>query len=87
MANLSNDQFSKNRSMSLAEPNTASAITLSARDFARFAQFITSELGIKMPEAKVPMLQSRLMRRLRVLNLDSIEHRPGVPLQFPQRAR
>jgi chemotaxis protein methyltransferase CheR len=59
--------------MSPVDQYSAPAVTLSPKDFARFAQFITSELGIKMPEAKVPMLQSRLMRRLRVLKLDSIE--------------
>ncbi len=46
---------------------------LSPRGFARFARFITTELGIKMPEAKLPMLQSRLMRRLRQLQLGSVE--------------
>jgi chemotaxis protein methyltransferase CheR len=48
-------------------------LALSSGSFARFSQFITGELGIKMSEAKVPMLQSRLMRRLRHLQLASLE--------------
>jgi chemotaxis protein methyltransferase CheR len=46
---------------------------LSARSFSRLAAFITSELGIKMPEAKLPMVQSRLMRRVRELGFDSVD--------------
>ena len=49
------------------------AAHLSPRSFARFAQFITSELGIKMPESKLTMVQSRLMRRARELQLGSVE--------------
>jgi chemotaxis protein methyltransferase CheR len=48
-------------------------LQMSRQSFAGFAKFITGELGIKMPEEKLPMLQSRLMRRLRVLQLDSVE--------------
>jgi chemotaxis protein methyltransferase CheR len=52
----------------------APAITeLSPKTFARFAQFITGELGIKMPESKLSMVQSRLLRRVRELQLDSVE--------------
>jgi chemotaxis protein methyltransferase CheR len=40
---------------------------------ARFFKFITEELGIKMSDAKLPMLQSRLQRRLRVLGLATLE--------------
>jgi chemotaxis protein methyltransferase CheR len=46
---------------------------LSARSFSRLAQFITSELGIKMPDAKLSMVQSRLMRRVRELSFDSVD--------------
>lgn len=56
-----------------AEAKSAQALVLSRDSFNRFATFIRKELGIKMSEAKVPMLQSRLMRRLRQLNLDSLE--------------
>lgn len=48
-------------------------LRLSRETFVRFSKLISSELGIKMPEAKIPMLQSRLMRRLRLLQLDSLE--------------
>ena len=48
-------------------------LQLSPKSFARFAQFITTRLGIKMSEAKVPMLQSRLMRRLRQLKIGSLD--------------
>ncbi len=46
---------------------------LSPRSFARFADYITTELGIKMPESKLTMVQSRLLRRVRELNLESVE--------------
>lgn len=49
------------------------SIELSPRSFRRFAEFITRELGIKMSEQKIPLLQSRLHRRLRALGLPSIE--------------
>jgi len=47
---------------------------LSPASFCRFAQFITSELGIKMPESKLTMVQSRLLRRVRELQLQSVDH-------------
>ncbi|PTY02440.1 chemotaxis protein CheR [Opitutaceae bacterium EW11] len=58
----------------VAQPSSAAA----AREvippgFRALAEYITQELGIKMSDAKVPMLQSRLARRLRVLGLDSLE--------------
>jgi len=46
---------------------------LTPQSFQRFATFITRELGIKMSENKIPMLQGRLHRRLRVLGLPSLE--------------
>lgn len=46
-------------------------IRMSDKDFDRFASFIQSELGIKMPPAKKVMLESRLQKRLRLLKLDS----------------
>ena len=46
---------------------------LSQKSFARFASFITSELGIKMPDSKMTMVQSRLLRRARELRLGSID--------------
>jgi chemotaxis protein methyltransferase CheR len=41
--------------------------------FSRLAALITRELGIRMPPAKVPMLETRLQRRLRELGLRSVE--------------
>lgn len=54
-------------------PLSPDAVNLSAESFGRFADFITRELGIKMNESKVSMLQSRLMRRLRHLGLSSLD--------------
>ncbi|MFO1498348.1 MAG: CheR family methyltransferase [Verrucomicrobiota bacterium] len=58
--------------MSVSEP-IVDPLQLSRDSFARFARLITQELGIKMSEAKAPMLQSRLMRRLRHLQLPSLD--------------
>jgi chemotaxis protein methyltransferase CheR len=54
---------------------TASADTgeLSHKTFTRFAEFITGELGIRMPESKLTMVQSRLLHRVRELRLRSVE--------------
>jgi chemotaxis protein methyltransferase CheR len=46
---------------------------VSPRSFHRLAHFVTSELGIKMPESKLPLIQSRLLRRVRELGLASID--------------
>lgn len=48
-------------------------LSLSPECFSRFADFITRELGIKMPATKVTMLKSRLMRRLRELKIGSLD--------------
>ena len=47
--------------------------SLSPETFARLADFITGELGIKMPEQKATMVESRLLRRTRELGLASVE--------------
>jgi chemotaxis protein methyltransferase CheR len=52
---------------------TSQSLALSERSFTKFAQFITSELGIKMPAGKISMLQSRLLRRLKHLGIASLE--------------
>lgn len=46
---------------------------LSPATLAHFLSFITAELGIKMNDAKLPMLHSRLQRRLRVLGLSTLD--------------
>jgi chemotaxis protein methyltransferase CheR len=56
------------------EALTQEACNLSPERFARLARYITSELGIKMPESKLTMVQSRLLRRVRELGLSSVEH-------------
>ena len=59
-----------------ASPSTEAApepLRLSAVGFQQFCAFITRELGIKMSDAKLPMLQSRLQRRPRELRLPSLE--------------
>jgi chemotaxis protein methyltransferase CheR len=49
-------------------------LQLSPEGFVRFAHYITGELGIKMPDSKMSMIQSRLVRRVRELGLLSVEH-------------
>ena len=46
---------------------------LSPSRFARFARFITAELGIKMADSKMSMLRSRLRHRVRELGLRSLD--------------
>jgi chemotaxis protein methyltransferase CheR len=65
-------------------PGAANAAQLSPQSFRHFAQFITQQLGIKMSENKIPMLQSRLQRRLRVLGLRSIEDYKTYLFDSPQ---
>lgn len=50
-----------------------SSISLSEEQFRRLSRFIESEVGIKMPPAKRIMLESRLQKRLRALQLDSFD--------------
>lgn len=56
-----------------ASPDIGSAgpAILSEADFRRLAGFIEGELGIRMPEAKRIMLESRLQKRLRRFGFDS----------------
>jgi chemotaxis protein methyltransferase CheR len=58
---------------SSAEAPTLEVARLSARSFAQFSEFITRELGIKMPPEKTTMLQSRLQRRLRQVGLRTLD--------------
>lgn len=57
--------------------------TLSEHGFARFSEFITRELGIKMPPEKLPMLQGRLQRRLRMLEMTSLDEYQEYLFQLP----
>lgn len=46
---------------------------LSPRNFARLASYINQYSGIKMPDSKITMLESRLRRRVRATGTGSIE--------------
>jgi len=46
---------------------------ISDKDFKRLAAFIEKELGIKMPDTKRVMLESRLHKRLRILDIASFD--------------
>ena len=50
-----------------------SRVQLGDAEFRRLAGFITSELGIKMPDVKKTMLQSRLQKRLQDLQKSSFK--------------
>jgi len=46
---------------------------MSHNTFCRFRNFVTTQIGIKMPDMKKTMLQSRLQKRLRALGMVSFE--------------
>ena len=54
-------------------PPQANETLLSRKNFEKLGEFITRELGIKMPGEKLPMLQSRLQRRLHQLEMSNLE--------------
>jgi chemotaxis protein methyltransferase CheR len=43
------------------------------RDFQQFSSFIYDQVGIQLPPTKKTMLEARLQKRLKVLNIDSFE--------------
>ncbi len=49
------------------------AAKISNKDFNRLSEFINQQYGIKMPPAKKVMLQSRLQKRLRTLNITNFK--------------
>ena len=64
------------RAVAEADPDLALAppvAALSPENFKRLANYVTQELGIKMPEAKSRMIQSRLLPRVNQLGLASID--------------
>jgi chemotaxis protein methyltransferase CheR len=61
------------RANTCADPSPAGGPVLSPRLFEKFSQFVTTQLGIKMPASKRTMLQSRLQKRLRHLRMRSFE--------------
>ncbi len=42
---------------------------LDNKEFRQLSNFITSQYGIKMPEVKKTLLESRLQKRLKLLNI------------------
>jgi len=53
--------------------NSPATVTLDRRRFDRLSELITRELGIRMPPTKLTMLQSRLQRRMRELQITSLD--------------
>ncbi|MFW6103720.1 MAG: CheR family methyltransferase, partial [Bacteroidota bacterium] len=53
--------------------NAVHSTKMSVEDFRKLSRFITEHAGIKMPEAKKVMLQSRLQKRLRYLDMDNFK--------------
>jgi chemotaxis protein methyltransferase CheR len=70
----------------MSHGDTGDITRLSARNFSRLSAFIADELGIKMPDAKIPMVQSRLMRRVRELGLDSVDRYAQYIFDSPDAA-
>jgi chemotaxis protein methyltransferase CheR len=63
----------------------ASSPVLADADFARLSRFIEGELGIRMPETKRVMLESRLQKRLRQLGIKDFDS--YVDYIFSERGR
>lgn len=71
--------------------NSQNAPLMTDRELKQFSEFIYSELGIKITPAKKTMLQARLQRRLRTLNLksyadylDYLQSLKGLEVELPQ---
>ena len=60
------------------------AIRLSEQNYEKMAEFVTRELGIKMPKSKKSMVQSRLLRRVRQLGLQSLDEYSEYLFSSPQ---
>lgn len=59
--------------MNAVDPGRISTETLSIRTFKLFREFVEKELGIKMPDAKISLLQGRLQKRMRYLGIPTFE--------------
>lgn len=55
------------------ERPTLGSVKLARKEFDRLAEFIETELGIKMPNAKITMVEARLQKRLRMLGLHTFK--------------
>ncbi|MFP4542025.1 MAG: CheR family methyltransferase [Opitutales bacterium] len=62
----------------------AEELRLSAASFRELSALITRTLGIKMPDSKLPMLRSRLQRRLRALGFATLEAYVAFLLESPE---
>jgi len=62
---MSEEQFSVNKGFDCFKAE------LSEKDFQAFSRYIFAEYGIKMPPVKRVMLQGRLLKRIRELNMNS----------------
>lgn len=60
---------------------------MSDAEFGHFAKLVTSKLGIKMPATKKFMLQSRLRRRMRQLDIDTIGRYQEYLFRSPDSAQ
>ncbi|WP_394648531.1 CheR family methyltransferase [uncultured Sphingomonas sp.] len=56
-----------------AAARTAGEDTLSPRDFDRLSRYIYTEAGIRLPPAKLTMIEGRLRRRVRATRADSLD--------------
>jgi len=63
--------FQENRYKQAANEMNCFRAELSEKDFQIFSSFIYSRYGIKMPPVKRIMLQGRLLKRIRELNMNS----------------
>lgn len=54
-----------------SHPSTSLTVCMSEKEFSLFSSFIEGSCGIKMPETKKHMLESRLRKRLRSLGIRS----------------
>ncbi len=59
--------------MALESENQPNKILLSQKTFNRFREFIQKELGIRMPDVKRTLLESRLQKRMRETGCESFE--------------
>jgi chemotaxis protein methyltransferase CheR len=60
----------KNSNSSIYQYDLSPAV-LSANDFSKLSSFIYEKCGIKLPDSKKIMIEARLRKRLRDLNIDS----------------
>lgn len=73
------------------DSSTQTAPLMTDKELKLFSEFIYSELGIKITQTKKTMLQARLQRRLRTLNMKSygqyleyLQSLKGLEVELPQ---